>query len=206
MTTAAHSVKHAKPDHPVLAAIAQRYSPYAFDPRPVEREKLLSCLEAARWAASSFNEQPWSYILTVREDQTAFKTMLGCLVEANQAWAKYAGVLIITTVKRRFAKNNNPNRVCEHDVGLAAGNLTLQAQTLGLHVHRMAGIDIQKCRQTYAIPDGHDPMTGIAIGYAADPARFDNAELAKRDQSPRGRRPLREWVFGVKFGQTSSLV
>lgn len=201
-----NKTKIAQPDHAVLPVIAQRYSPYAYDPRPVEREKLLTCLEAARWAASSFNEQPWSYILAERQDEAAFATALGCLVEANRAWAKNVGVLILTTTKRRFSKNNTPNRVCEHDLGLAAAQLTLQAHSLGLHVHQMAGIDIPKVRQTYAVPEGHDPMTAIAIGYAADPATFADKELAQRDQSPRTRKPLHEWVFGGKFGNANAVV
>src|SRR5688500_7607928 len=159
--------KLAKPDHPILPVMAERWSPYAFDPRPVERDKLLSCLEAARWAASSYNEQPWTYILAERTDKAAFDKMLGCLVEGNQAWAKNAGVLMLGIVSSFFTKNGNPNRVCEHDLGLAAGNLTIQATALGLHVNQMAGIEPAKIRATYKVPDGHEPLTGIAIGYAA---------------------------------------
>jgi len=193
--------RHADPDYPILPVLAERYSPYAFQPRIVEREKLLSCLEAARWAASSFNEQPWRFFLATREDEGAFETMLGCLVEANRAWAKNAGALVITATRRTFTKNDKPNRVCEHDLGLAAGNLTVQAQTLGLHVHQMAGIDQSKCRLTYGIPEGFDPMTAIAIGYAADPESFEDAELAERDKGPRSRMPLPEWVFGGSWGE-----
>src|SRR3954464_7401388 len=94
--------KVARPDRPILPVIAERWSPYAFDPRPVEREKLLSCLEAARWAASSYNEQPWTYILAERMNQAEFAKALGCLVEGNQGWAKNAGVLILTAVSRNF--------------------------------------------------------------------------------------------------------
>src|SRR5205085_7955644 len=94
-----------KTDYPVLPVIAERWSPYAFDPRPVEREKLLSCLEAARWAPSSYNEQPWTFILAERNDQAEFSRMLECLVEGNQAWAKNAGVLFLTVVSRLFVKN-----------------------------------------------------------------------------------------------------
>ncbi len=198
--------KIAQPDHPILPVLAERYSPYAFDPKPIDREKLRSCLEAARWAASSYNEQPWRFILAVREDEQAFQAMLGCLVEPNRAWAHNAGALIITTTRRTFSKNDKPNRVCEHDVGLAAANLTLQAQALGLHVHQMAGIDMTACRVTYKIPEGFDPMTAIAIGHAADPASFDNEELAQRDKGPRTRMPLHEWVYTGRFGEASGIV
>jgi len=193
--------KHAKPDHDILQPLVERYSPYVFEPRPVEREKLLQCLEAARWAASSFNEQPWSFIVAEREDTAAFEKALGCLVEANQQWAKNVGVLILTTTRRQFSKNNKPNRVCEHDLGLAAGNLTVQASALGLAVHQMAGIDMQKVRRTYDVPEGHDPMTAIAIGYAGDPDQSDDPELADRDRGERTRQPFDQWVFGEAFGK-----
>jgi nitroreductase len=198
--------KCAQTDHPIVDVLAERYSPYAFDPRPVERDKLLSCLEAARWAASSFNEQPWRYILAQRDDAEAFERMLGCLVEANQAWARRAGALVIACTKRHFTRNDKPNKVAEHDLALAAANLTVQAQSMGLHVHQMAGIDPGTCRVTYRIPDEFEPLTAIAIGYAADPDRLDDAELAERDTAPRSRMPLSAWVFGEAFGESSPVV
>jgi len=198
--------KHADPDHPILPALAERYSPYAFTGEPVERDKLLACLEAARWSASSFNEQPWSFIVAERGDEQAFETALSCLVGPNQAWAKNAGVLILTTTKRTFSKNDKPNRVCEHDLGLAAGNLSVQATALGLAVHQMAGVELTKVRHTYKVPEGHEPMTAIAIGYAADPAAFDDQDLAQRDTGPRTRKPLSEWVYGPAFGEASDVV
>ena len=131
-------IKHAQPDHPILDCIAHRWSPYLFDPRGVEPEKLRSCLEAARWAASSFNEQPWSFLLARREETDEFHRMLGCLVESNQAWARHAGVLMLSVVSEKFVRNGNPNRVADHDLGLAVGNLCCQATQLGLCVHQMA--------------------------------------------------------------------
>lgn len=197
--------KIAQPDHDILPVLAERYSPYCFQPKPVEREKLLRCLEAARWAASSFNEQPWRFFVAERTDADAWHAALNCLVEANQAWAKHAGVLILTAAKRTFSRNDKPNRVCEHDLGLAAGNLTVQAQALGLHVHQMAGVELTKARQTYAIPDGFDPMTAIAIGYAADPDTFEDQELAQRDKGQRTRMAFKDWVFGAKFGDAHDI-
>jgi len=189
------------PDHEILDLLWQRYSPYAFQPRSVEREKLLRCLEADRWAPSSFNEQPWSFLVAERDDRQAFKKMLDCLVEANQAWAKHAGVLLITVAAETFAKNNKPNRVCDHDIGLAAANLTVQATALGLHVHQMAGINISKTRQLYGIPESHHPLTGIAIGDAAEPDEAADPQVAERDKTKGGRRPLGEFVFHEKWKQ-----
>jgi len=197
--------KIAKPNHDILPVLTERYSPYCFQAKPVERDKLVRCLEAARWAASSFNEQPWRFFVAERTDAEAWNAALGCLVEANQAWAKHAGVLILSAVKRTFSRNDKPNRVGEHDLGLAAGNLTIQAQALGLHVHQMAGVELSKARQTYAIPEGFDPMTAIAIGYAADPETFEDQELAQRDKGERTRMPFNEWVFGARFGEAHDL-
>ena len=200
---AAHP-KLAKPDHPILPVIAERWSPYAYDPRPVEREKLLSCLEAARWAASSYNEQPWTFILAERADAAAFAKVLDCLVEGNQAWAKNAGVLLLTVVARTFKKNGKPNAACEHDIGLAAGNLVLQATALGLQAHQMIGIVAAKVRAAYSVPDGHDPLTAIAIGYPAAVAAGTTDPLAQRDIAPRGRKALAETVVST-WGQAAKL-
>lgn len=193
-----HHPKTATPDHPIHDLIANRWSPYAFDERPVEQEKLQSCLEAARWAASSFNEQPWSFIVARRESQTSFSTMLECLADANQAWAARAGVLMLTIAARLFSENGKPNRTAEHDVGLAIGNLSIQATSLGLAVHQMAGVDLSKARQVYSIPESHDPLTVVAIGYTA--ARGEDRQFAERDLAPRSRKPLREFVFTDAWG------
>ena len=190
-----NTLKHAKPDHAIHPLIASRWSPYAFSGQAVETDKLLQCLEAARWAASSYNEQPWRFIVATRDDTQAFATMLGCLMEANQGWAENAGVLIVTAAKKAFAKNDKPNRVAEHDVALAVANLTFQASELGLHVHQMAGLDLQKARHTYHMPDGFDPVTAIAIGYAAPVSADTSDPLGQRDVSPRQRMPLSQWVF-----------
>lgn len=196
--------KHAQTDHPILDVLAQRWSPYVFEPRPVEREKLLSCLEAARWAPSSYNEQPWSFLVARREEPEEFARMLDCLSEGNQAWAKNAGVLMITVVCRTFQRNNKPNRVAEHDIGQAAANLTVQATALGLAVHQMAGVELHKARAAYQIPETHEPYTAIALGYAGDPATADNSPLAQRDQAPRPRKPLAEIVFSGRWGQPAA--
>jgi len=198
------NLKFAKPDHPILPVFAERWSPYAYDPRPVEREKLLSCLEAARWAASSYNEQPWTFILAERNDTVAFAKALDCLVEGNQAWAKNAGVLLLTIVARNFTKNGKPNAACEHDVGLAAGNMVLQATALGLQGHQMIGIVAAKVRAAYNVPDGQDPLTGIALGYPAAVAPDTTDPLAKRDLAPRSRKPMGQIVVAT-FGKPANV-
>jgi len=196
-------IKQANTDHSIQELLAVRYSPYTFAPRLVETQKLLLCLEAARWAASSFNEQPWSFLVAPRQQAQEFEKMQGCLVEANQSWAANAGVLILTVVSKTFTGNNKPNRVAEHDLGLAAANLTVQATALGLAVHQMAGVNLTKARQTYQIPDSFEPFTVIALGYAGDPARTQDPVLAERDQTPRSRKPLQEFVFFGAWQQSA---
>jgi nitroreductase len=197
--------KLAKPDHAILPVIAERWSPYAFDPRPVERQKLLSCLEAARWAPSSYNEQPWTFILTERTDAAAFAQMVDCLVEGNRGWAKNAGVLMLTVVAKLFTKNGKPNRAAEHDIGLAAGNMVLQATALGLQGHQMIGVEPAKIRATYKVPDSHEPLTAIALGYpaAVQPGVAD--PVAQRDLVARQRKPLAEIVISGSWGQPARL-
>lgn len=191
--------QRAQTDYPILDLLADRWSPTAYDPRPVEEDKLRSCLEAARWAASSYNEQPWSFIVANREDEAEFQRLLSCLVEANQAWARNAGVLFIAVTARQFARNGKTNLMAEHDIGLAVGTLTVQATSLGLFVHQMAGINRSVARQTYSIPDTHEPLTAIAVGYVSEAG--DDA-MVQRDRSPRTRKPLSDFVFAGAWGQT----
>jgi nitroreductase len=203
ITVSGH-VKHAAPDHPVLTPIAERWSPYVFDERPVEREKLLTCLEAARWAESSYNEQPWIFFLSERTNPAEFERGLECLLEANQVWAKHAGVLILTAISRTFKKNGSPNRVAEHDLGIAAAHFALQAAALGLQAHQMAGVNLTKVKQTYNLPEGYDPMTAIALGYAGAPPGGADPQLAPRDATPRSRKALSEFVFAGDWGQPAA--
>ena len=196
--------KFAQPDRPILPVIAERWSPYSYDPRPVEREKLLTCLEALRWAPSSYNEQPWTYILAERSDSGAFAKALDCLVEGNQAWAKNVGVLMLSVVSRLFTKNGKPNKAAEHDLGLAAGNFVLQATALGLQSHQMIGIEPAKVRAAYKVPENHDPLTAIALGYPAPLQPGTSDPLAQRDLAPRTRKPLSEIVV-ASWGQPAQL-
>src|SRR4051794_10855295 len=192
-------------EHAILPVIAERWSPYAFDPRAIEREKLLSCLEAARWAPSSYNEQPWTFILAERTDAEAFAKLLGCLVEGNQAWAKNVGALLITVVAKLFTKNGKPNRAAEHDIGLAAGNMVLQATALGLQGHQMIGIEPGKVRAAYSVPEDHEPLTAIALGYPASVSRDTSDPVAQRDLARRMRKPLSEIIISGGWGRAANL-
>ena len=183
--------KTASTDYPIHELLAARWSPYAFDDRSVALADLRSLFEAARWAPSSYNEQPWSYIVARREEPEEFNKLLSCLVEANQEWAKSAPVLVLCVVTLRFRRNDKENRAAVHDLGLASGNLVFEATSRGLSVHQMIGIEPEKAREIYNIPEGSEAWTAIAIGYRCDPAGVPG-ELAERDSTPRTRKRLAE--------------
>ncbi len=197
--------KLAETQFPVHVLLRQRWSPRAFADRPVEREKLLSLLEAARWAPSSYNEQPWSFLVATKENPVEFERLLSCLVEFNQSWAKAAPVLMLSVAQLNFKRNDKPNRHAFHDVGLAAENLALQATALGLFAHQLAGFDLGKAREVFSIPVTHEPVAAIALGYPGDLATLSD-ELRQRELAPRERKSLGEFVFQGKWGNTSPLV
>lgn len=179
--------------------IRERWSPVVFDRRPMEPEKLQSLFEAARWAPSSYNEQPWRFIFATRDNPEQFQRLLDCLVEGNQAWAQSAPVLAFSIAKMSFERNGKANRHALHDVGLATENLALQAVSLGLGVHPMAGFHIEKARELLGIPEGYEPVAAIAIGYISD-SDSQPGGLRKKQQAPRVRRPLGELVFQGEWG------
>ncbi len=197
--------KKASTDYPIHELLAKRWSPYGFGDRPVAQADLRSLFEAARWAASSYNEQPWSFLVATRENPEEFARLLSCLVEGNQGWAKAAPVLALGVVSLRFSRNNKENRAAVHDLGLAAGNLLVEATARGLCVHQMIGILPDKAREEFEIPEHSEAWTAMAIGYKGDPAELPDA-LKERDLAPRQRKPLSQFVFTGKWGQSSSLV
>jgi nitroreductase len=197
--------KKATPAHPIHELIANRWSPYAFADRPVPVADLRAVFEAARWAASSYNEQPWSYIVALKADGEDFQRLLSCLVEGNQAWAQAAPVLALGCTNLHFSRNGKPNAAAVHDLGLASATLTLEATARGLFVHQMIGIVPDKARELYRIPEGVQPMTGLAIGYAADPNTVAE-KLKERDLAPRNRKAVAEFVFGGEWGTPSNQI
>jgi nitroreductase len=197
--------KRASTDYPIHELLATRWSPYAFQDRPVPEADLLSVFEAARWAASSFNEQPWAYIVATKDDPEQFQRVLSCLVDFNQAWARAAPVLVLGIASLRFARNGQVNRAAVHDLGLAAGNLLVEATARGLFVHQMLGIHPDKARETFDIPEGFEAWTAIAIGYRGEPTTLPDA-LRERELMTRLRKPLSQFVFSGKWGNPSPFV
>ena len=191
-------------DHSVHALVASRWSPYSFADRDVSAEDLRALFEAARWAASAFNEQPWSYVVARRSDPEAFERLLSCLVDANQSWCRYVPVLALGIARERFARNDKPNPTALHDLGLASGNLLFEATSRGLSVHQMSGIHPDRARELYAIPEHSRALTGLAIGYAGENAALSES-IRERDRDRRPRRTLREFVFAGRFGEPADL-
>lgn len=191
--------KTAQTSAPIHELLAERWSPRAFEERAVEPAALASLFEAARWAPSCFNEQPWRFFVAERADQAAFERLAGCLVEGN-AWARQAPLLVISATSGTFAHNGKPNPHAWHDVGLAAMSLVVQAQALGLSVHQMAGFDAARARTVLELPSGFEPVTMLAIGYRG-PAESLPEKLAQRELAARTRRPLAATVFGDRWGK-----
>jgi nitroreductase len=199
------SKKSAFTNHPIHELLAERWSPYAFEDRQVSEADLCSLFEAVRWAASSYNEQPWSYIVATKQNPELFQQLLSCIVEGNQGWAKDAPVLALAIVSHKFTHNHEDNRAAIHDLGLAAGNLVVEATARGISVHHMIGIFPDKARDLFKIPKDCEAWTGMAIGYQGDPLTLPDA-LKQRDLMPRQRKPLDQFVFSGKWGNPSPLV
>jgi nitroreductase len=191
--------KPADTQYPIHDLLRQRWSPRAFDNRPIEPEKLRSLFEAARWAPSSSNEQPWRFIVGTKNNETDWNRLFGCLVEGNRKWAYRAPVLILSVASLNFEDDGKPNRHAFYDTGMAVENLVLQAVVLGLATHQMAGFDVEKARVDLKIPSGYEPVSMIAVGYPDDPASLPDG-LHERELRPRSRKPISAWTFSGQWG------
>lgn len=187
-------VKHAPDVEGVLPIFHRRWSPRSFSDREVSPADLAKVFEAARWAASSFNEQPWRWLVGKRNSPT-FNKILDSLMPFNQAWAGNAPVLILGTAKTTFSHNNTPNRVALYDLGAASSYLTLQAAALGLVAHQMGGFDQDAARKSLEIPDDFLIGAVIALGYQGEPEALTNDQMQAQEKAPRQRKPLSEIVF-----------
>ena len=197
--------KPAPVDHPVHPLIRDRWSPRSFADRPVEPDKILSILEAGRWAASCFNWQPWHFVIATRDNAEEHARMLDCLIPWNAGWAVTAPLLMLSFAAHKVPGKDDPNPHNWHDVGLASAQMLLQATDLGLRGHIMAGIEVDKIRETYGVPDDVDPVAAIAFGYGGDPDALSE-KLAAREHEPRQRNELRDYVYAGAWGRTAPVV
>jgi nitroreductase len=159
----------------------------------VEPEKLRSLFEAARWAPSSSNEQPWQFVVGTKADPPAYDRLLACLKENNKKWAFRAPVLLLSVARMNFEEDGTPNRHAWHDTGMAALSLSLQATAMGLVAHQMAGFDREMARVELKIPAGYEPVAMIAVGYPGDPAELPDY-LREREFKPRERKSITQFV------------
>jgi nitroreductase len=197
--------KPAPIDFPVHELVRNRWSPRAFADKVIPQDVLQSLFEAARWAPSSNNEQPWAFLVAAKDDKEHFEKMLSVLVEFKANWARNASILAIAVSELAFAKNNTPNRNAQYDTGAATAWLSVEATARGLFVHQMAGFDPEKARQVFAIPAGWDAIAALAIGYPGDPDSLPQ-RLKERELAPRTRKPLSEFVMSGRWGHTAPFV
>jgi len=191
--------KPALPEHEILDLLKRRWSPRAFSDKPVPEPILSRMFEAARWAASSYNEQPWTYILGVKAEDTAEFDRIASTLYPPNAWAKSAPVIALSVAKLKFSHDGSPNRVAIHDVGAASASLTLQALAEDVFVHQMGGFDPKKAKELFGIPDDYEAVAALAIGYPGDPETLPEA-LRAREEAQRTRKKIEEFVFRGKWG------
>lgn len=196
--------KEAKTSYDISVELKNRWSPRAFENRPIEKDKLQRLFEAARWSPSASNEQPWFFIIGQNNDKT-YSSIMETLVEFNQMWAKNAPVLILNCGRETNLKGDTKNTSFQYDVGQSVAFLTFQAIKEGLFIHQMAGFSPEKAKEIFEIPEGFQALTVMAIGYMGNPemlhSRMQKSEIAERE-----RKALDEFVFEDKFGKTSSII
>lgn len=189
--------KQAKPEYKINPLIASRWSPRSFLDKKVEEEKLHQVFEAARWAASANNGQPWRFMYAHRGTKE-YDLMFNHLSEYNQGWVGNAPVLVFTAHKKTYA-NGSDNFHALYDLGLAIGNLSIQAQELGLAVHNMAGVNWRKAHETYNVPPEFHITTAIAIGYYGGDPSVLSEDFAKSEVAERKRRKQNKFVGKGKW-------
>ncbi len=186
--------------HPLLK---QRWSPRSFTDQPVTKESIQNIFEAARWAPSSSNDQPWRFIVGFKGDKT-WDMIMETLVDFNQKWAKLAPVLVLSIGKKISDKNGKPSRTFMYDVGQSVAHITFQAMYEGLFVHQMGGFSAQKAAELFKIPEDYQAITAFTIGHKGEPELLEE-NFADMEKSERIRRPAEDSVFSESFGNKSNL-
>ncbi len=180
--------------HPI---IKNRWSPRAFDNRPIKEETLRRIMEAARWAPSSHNEQPWRFVLGVKGEET-YNKLYEIMIEFNQKWAGSAPVLLLAIGKTTSEKGRE-NAVFQYDVGQSMAYITFQASEEDLVVRQMGGYSKEKARELFNIPENHQPIAMMALGYQASPESLPE-DFQDMEKAPRERKPLDQLVYKDSFG------
>ena len=182
-----------------LDLLTGRWSPRAFAPRAIDAADLATLFEAARWAPSCYNGQPWHFVLARRGD-AAHEALFPTLMGANQAWAATAPLLVLNVVNKNFSHNGKPNGWSWYDLGLAVGNLLAQATHLGILAHQMAGFDAQQAHARLGLPADCDAVAVMALGYLGDPATLPSG-VEEKSRDARERKPLPTFVHDGAWGK-----
>jgi nitroreductase len=193
--TSLDEIKMGTTDASVETLLLRRWSPRSFGPDPVTDADLASIFTAAAWAASSYNEQPWRFVVGRKGDET-WQKIFDALKPFNQSWAGEAPVLYATFAKKSFTMTGDPNGVAVHDVGAASANASLQATALGFHTHGLAGFDPEKLRASFAVPEDFEPVACWTLGRSGDPSTLADNYRAM-EVAPRQRKPLSEFLFAA---------
>jgi nitroreductase len=177
--------------------ITRRWSPVAFDRRPLEEEQIRLLFKAAGWAPSARNAQPWRFIYATA-DIPEYKILLGLCDDANQVWARTAPLLVLGLAQVISTYKDYPNRLAFYETGMAVSNLLLQATAMGLYVHQMSGYDEKRAPQVLAIPPRYEPAAMMAIGYKGDRSQLPDSVAAREDRE-RTRKEVSEILFGGRY-------
>ena len=189
--------KSAETRYPISTLISERWSPRAFSEQEIKQEQLLALFEAARWAPSGGNRQPWFFLVTHKGTQT-YEKLYATLKNNNLRWANTAPVLVLT-VMNPIREDGRYNHLAGYDLGQAVANLATQATADGLYVHQMGGFDRNRAAELFDLPEGYEAMTVLALGYLGSPETLPE-DLAEREMLPRERKPLNEFVFDGEWG------
>ncbi|HET7178825.1 MAG TPA: nitroreductase family protein [Chryseosolibacter sp.] len=192
--------KSSKFSSPVLEVIQKRRSRRAFADKIVEPEKIHSLFEAARWAPSSLNEQPWFYVYATKDQESLWNKIFGALKEGNKVWARNAPLLILSLARKNFIRIDSPNPSARYDLGAANAFLSLQAAHVGLNLHQIAGFDVATMITNLGIPDIYEPVTVMAVGYPGDIGTLPE-NLQMREAAPRERYVENEFVINRSFAE-----
>jgi nitroreductase len=197
------SVKKPKLDYPIIPLIAERWSPRAFDAKPILPSALQRIFEASRWAPSASNLQPWYFVVGIKGDEIWHK-IFETLVEFNQLWVINAPILVLAIAKTSNQKGE-PNKYAAYDLGQSVATLTLQARAEGIYAHQMGGFDSEKAESILNIPTDYKAMVVFTLGYLGN-AEILHPNLLKLEMSPRERRPVSETVFTGSFGHKADFL
>jgi nitroreductase len=186
--------KKAKTNYPVHELITKRWSARSFSDDPIDSQKIYTLFEAASWAASSMNEQPWRYKFAIRDDTMEFKKFHNCLFPGNKPWSSSAAVIILSLAKKFYSRTGSINKHYFHDVGAANNNLLLQAASMDIYGHMMAGFDEKKTIETFTLPPDLEPVCFIVLGYLDQAEKLEEPYLS-RELQERSRKRLEEIIL-----------